>query len=171
MYVLSQVGDARALDAFNRHLDDPDERVRASAAGGLTRLRAPNALAANLRTLDDAADPLHFDHTPAVAALGELGLVAVEPLLRVFLESERRETRLHAGRALEAVIARRHGFLPGRGFPSRERDEACRAVLLQNGVFDPELPLAARGPVVTKWRAWLAEQSPLPAPAGRPKAG
>jgi HEAT repeat protein len=158
MFALSRVGDSRALDAFTRGLDDPDERVRAFAAGGLTRLHAPNALAANLRTLDDAADPLHADHTPAVEALGEMGLVPVEPLLGVFLESERRDTRLHAARAIEGVVSRRHGFRPGGGFPSRERDEACRGVLQQNGPLDFELPRAMREPLVTKWRGWLREQ-------------
>ena len=109
---------------------------------------------ASLQTLNDAADPLHLDRTPAVEALGAMGLKPISSLLNLLIDEDR-YTRLHAQRALESIIARRHGFCPGNGFPDREAEEAMRAEWRANGDYDfdadPELRLQA----VAKWRYWL----------------
>ena len=114
MYALSSIGDPRAVAAFRRGLDDPAESVRASAATGLARLGTEDALAACIRTLDDAPDPLHLDMTPAVDALGGMGLSAA-PALLAPLASANSLTRLHAERALQQIVYRKHGWVAGRG--------------------------------------------------------
>lgn len=140
-------------DALRSDLDDPDEGVRAAAAVGLAEAGDPAALDALIRTIDDAADPAHLDVTPAVSALGGLGLRAVPPLLDL-LESSERMTRLHAQRALEMVVYRRHGFVPGRGFPSDRAEQAAREELISSGYdFDAEPEL--RAAAIRRLRTWF----------------
>jgi hypothetical protein len=90
-------------------LDHPDEWARVRAARALLAIHDPRALDACLKTLDDGADPLHLDHTPAVFALREIGRPALAPLFAK-LEAEDRMTRLHAQRAVEGITKREFGF-------------------------------------------------------------
>src|SRR5919198_6603025 len=108
--------DAQAL---RKALDDPDEQVRSEAAVALAELGEPEALDALIRTIDDAPDPLHLDMTPSVRALGAYGRDAFPPLLDL-LDAPEELTRLHAQRALELAVYRRHGFVAGQGFPTAE---------------------------------------------------
>jgi hypothetical protein len=110
-------------------------------------------LAAALAAIDDEPDPVHNDITPAVRALGAMGLRAVPPLLDLML-SENEDTRLHAQRALELVVYRRHGFEPGQGFPTAEDEQAAREELLSAG-YDHAAEPAAREAAVTRLRDWL----------------
>ena len=111
------------------------------------------ALEELLEAIDENADPIHLDMTPAVHALGAIGLPAVPPLLDRML-SEREETRLHAQRALELVVYRRHGFAPGQGFPSAAEEQAARDVLVTAG-YDHAAEPEAREAAVGRLRAWL----------------
>ncbi len=155
MYALAQIGDSRAASAFTASLLDSDERVRAYSAQGLARIGDPRALAAILQTLDDAADELHLDITPSVRALGEMGLKAVPALLDLLM-AENDMTRLHAQRALELILARRYGFIPGGGYPSPEAAERMRSEWRASGDYDYSANPAVRAASVTKWREWLA---------------
>jgi HEAT repeat protein len=155
MYALSQAGDSGAAEAFRKGLGDVDERVRAYAARGLARIGDPGAQTACLATLNDAADELHLDMTPSVQALGEMGLKAAPALLELLLHDDEM-TRLHAQRALELILSRRHGFRPGRGFPSRAAEEAMRAEWRANGDYDYSAEPEARARAVERWREWLA---------------
>lgn len=110
-------------------------------------------LAAALAAIDDHPDPAHGDMTPAVKALGAMGLGAVPPLLDLML-SGNEDTRLHAQRALELVVYRRHGFEPGQGFPSAEHEQAAREELLSAG-YDHAAEPPAREAAVARLRAWL----------------
>lgn len=86
---------------------------------------------AHIRALDEDADELHSDMTPAVSALAAIGEPALPALLEP-LAAPGELTRLHAQRALEGVIYQRHGFRPGQGFPAGAED-AARADLLVIG--------------------------------------
>ena len=108
-----------------------------------------------IRRIDDDPDPLHADVTPAVRALGAQGLAAVAPLLDL-LASGGDDTRLRAQRALEAIVAARHGFRAGQGFPSRAAEDAMRAEWQANGAYDYAADSHARTVSVAKWRKWLA---------------
>jgi len=154
MYSLAKIGDLRAQQVFVSGLHDSNERVRAYSAQGLVRIGHPDAVAACLQTLSDAPDALHLDRTPAVEALGGMGLDPVPSLLDLLLDKDR-ETRMHAQRALEAIVARRHGFRPGHGFPNTRAEEALRSEWRANGdyQFDADRELRARAVVI--WRQWL----------------
>jgi hypothetical protein len=90
-------------------IDSADEDVRARAAVALHRLGHACALEACLRTLDDAPDPLHADRTPSVRCLIEIGEPALLPLIDR-LESDDRDTRMHAERAVQGITRRQFGF-------------------------------------------------------------
>ncbi len=106
--------------------------------------------------LDDGASPAHLDVTPAVTALAALGRRAVPALLGA-LASESEMTRLHAQRALEGILEREHGFVPGRGFPTPADEEALRAEWRANGSYDYAAEPAARAAAIALWRRRLAQ--------------
>jgi HEAT repeat protein len=110
-----------------------------------------------LAAIDDDPDPAHLDVTPAVRALGAMGDRAVPPLLDLLL-SESEETRLHAQRALELIVYRRHGLEPGRGFPSAEAEQAARDELVSAG-YDHAGDKAAREAAAARLRASLEGNS------------
>jgi HEAT repeat protein len=155
MYALAQIAAPDAAPALRHGLNDADERVRAYAAVGLARIGDPNALAALLHTLDDAADELHGDTTPAVSALGELGLSALPSLLDLLMD-QNEVRRLHAQRAVEQIIMRRFGFLPGQGFPDATAEDRFRALWKANGNYNYSAEAATRSDAVDKWRRWVA---------------
>jgi HEAT repeat protein len=154
MYALAKIGDVRAQQSFITRLLDSDERTRAYAAQGLVRIGHPDAMAACLRTLNDAADELHLDRTPAVEALGAMGLKPIPSLLD-FLMDKDEMTRLRAQRTLELIMSRRHGFRPGQGFPSPDAGERMRAEWRVNGDYDYAANAQHRATAVAKWRQWL----------------
>lgn len=124
--------------ALREALADPDEDVRADAALRLADQGDPYALEALVLTLDDGGGPNHVDITPAVGRLAEIGERAL-PALVAPLRSQDELTRLHAQRAIEGVIHRRHGFRPGQGFPGADEEEATRADLQAIGYsYDAE---------------------------------
>lgn len=154
MYALARIGDQRAVAAFKDGLCHHNEEVRAYAAQGLARIKHPDALKACLQTLNDAPDPLHLDITPAVTALADLGFMAVPSLLSL-LNNEDKLTRLHAQRALEIVISKRHGFVQGQGFPSSEAEKGARAEWIENGDYDYRADKTSRTASIAKWQRWL----------------
>jgi HEAT repeat protein len=155
LYALAQIGDSRAEQAFLAGLRDSDERVRGYAAEGLARIGHPDAMAACLQTLNDAADALHIDMTPSVQALGAMGLKVVPPLLELLTHQDEL-TRLRSQRALELILSRRHGFEPGHGFPSEAAAESTRAQWRANGDYDYRADANSRSASVALWRRWLA---------------
>jgi HEAT repeat protein len=155
MYALAQIGDPRAEEVFLKALGDSNERVRAFGAQGLVRLGHPSAMAASLQTLNDAPDELHLDRTPSVAALGDMGLKPVGRLLDLLMNRDER-TRLRSQRALERILARRHGLRRRQGVPSEADEEAMRAEWRANGDYDFRATEEARSASVARWRRWLA---------------
>lgn len=153
-YALAQIGDARAQQEFTTGLHDSDERVRAYAAQGLVRMGHPDAMAACLHTLNDAADELHLDRTPAVDALGGMGLQPVASLLDLLMDEDR-NTRMHAQRALESIAAQRYGFRPGHGFPEPQAEAAMRDEWRANGDYQFDADRELRAQAVARWRQWL----------------
>ena len=162
-YALARIADPAATEAFRRGPRDPDERVRAYAAQGLAAIGAPDALQACVETLNDAPDELHLDRTPAVEALGAMGIDAVRPVLDRMMDADE-TTRLRAQRALEEIVNRRHGFRAGEGFPSRETEAAASALWSANGGYDYAAGEVHRRDSVAKWRRWL-EEAALSEPA------
>lgn len=154
LFILSEIADSRASAAFETALESADARARAYAARGLFRLRHPAALEALVKTLDDAPDELHGDRTPSVDALGEMGSRAVPSLLSL-LDEPNEPTRMHAQRALEAIVNRRFGFKPGRGFPSAEAGRRAGSAWAEHGDYNFAAPPASRRDAMAKLRAWF----------------
>jgi len=157
MYALSEIGTPKIAEAFKKGLRDEDERVRAYAATGLARIGDPDALAAAIQTLNDAPDEAHLDMTPSVSALGGMGLSAVGALLNLLMDDDE-NSRLHAQRALEMIIAGRHGFEVGKGFATSAAKENAEAEWRANGNYNYGAPAAARLAAEMKWRDWLRKQ-------------
>ena len=157
MYALSRIADPGTSEALKRGLQDNDDRVRAYAAVGLARIGHPDAVSACIRMINDTPDILHGDLTPCVTALAEMGLVAVPALLDLMMHEDE-ITRLHAQRALEMNLSRRHGFRGGQGFPSPAAEQQARAEWQANGNYDYAADAAARQAAVEKWRQWLSAQ-------------
>jgi hypothetical protein len=110
-----------------------------------------------IAALDESADPMHLDLTPAVQALAGMGLRAVQPLTGPLL-SEQQETRLHAQRAWEGIVYARHGFAGGQGFPDSDAEAAAVADLRAVGYSFVDAP-PAREPAVGRLREWHAQAS------------
>lgn len=107
-----------------------------------------------IAALDDDADPMHLDRTPAVRELAGIGLRAVEPLTTPLLADEQ-DTRLHAQRAWEGIVYARHGFVSGQGFPDDAAEAAAVADLGAVGYSFEDGP-AEREAAVRRLREWLA---------------
>src|SRR5262249_33285817 len=71
------VNNTRVQELFRRALTSDDEELRAIGARGLHLAKAPDMLQALQATLNDAPDPLHFEQTPSVLSLFELGMNAL----------------------------------------------------------------------------------------------
>ena len=109
-------------------------------------------IAAHIRALDEDADLLHADMTPAVSALAAIGEPALPALLEPLAASDEL-TRLHAQRALEGVIYQRHGFQGGQGFPAGG-EEAARADLRAIG-YEHDADTASREAAIARLRDQL----------------
>jgi hypothetical protein len=126
-----------------------------------------------VRNIDVNPDQMHYDYTPAVFSLIELGrpaAIAVLPLLND--EDEFRRAR--AENVLFGVTAAEFGFRFGRGYPDRESEAKWRQLWVSMGDYSSSAPEEARLRSIAKWREWLsqnpnksarARRAPLPFPA------
>jgi hypothetical protein len=138
-------------------LDHPNEWARVRAAQALFAAHDPRALEACLKTLDDGADPLHLDHTPAVFCLRAMGRPALAPLFAK-LEAEDRMTRLHAQRAVEGITKREFGF---DGVSNWEPGGLERWEKWWRGVgYRSDAPPKARRRAVARLDQWLRTLAP-----------
>ena len=103
--------------------------------------------------VDQDADPLHADITPAVEDLGKLGPKVV-PYLKVALNAKDELTRLHAQRALERALERYYGFVPGQGWTKPDGEARFRALWIKNGNYDAAGAEPAREASVKAWLTW-----------------
>jgi hypothetical protein len=106
--------------------------------------------------IDEDADKAHADITPSVTALGEIGLPAA-PRVIDLLDAPDEMTRLHAQRALEAIINRGAGFRYGQGFPAGA-EERVRELWRANGDYAYDAPPPRRAAAIAMWREWVRSQ-------------
>jgi HEAT repeat protein len=154
MFALAQIADPSAFSVFKTGINDRNEYVRAYSALGLMRIHHQDALCALLMTINDAPDISHLDITPSVSALSEFGSEAFLPLLELLMHNDEM-TRLHAQRALELIVDKSHGFVPGQGFPSFEAEEQAREQWVKNGNYDYSGDVNSRSIAVKKLREFL----------------
>jgi hypothetical protein len=134
-------------------LDSHDESVRANAARRLFELHDPHALEANLKTLDDAAEPLHGDYTPAVGALIALGKPALVPLCDR-LDAPAEMTRRRAMNAVIGITQRLFGRDLMKGWSQGAEN---RWFVWWGAIgYRPDADEAVRKPAIARLRAWRA---------------
>jgi hypothetical protein len=135
-------------------LNDPDEQVRVDAAQGLHARRDPRALDACIRTIDDGADELHADHTPAVRCLIEIGVPALPAVFDLLLAAGEL-TRLRAQRAVEGITLALPDF---QAADPQARDARWRAWWQTVG-YAYDAAAQARQHGVEQLRAWAAARN------------
>jgi len=127
-----------------------DQPMSNQAAGPTADDPTIKALVARI---DQDADPLHADITPAVEDLGKLGPKVI-PYLRDALNAKDELTRLHAQRALERALERHYGFVPGQGWTKPDGEARFRALWIKNGNYDAAGAEPAREASVKAWLTW-----------------
>lgn len=117
-----------------------------------------------LARLDDDPDKLHFDYTPAVNGLIEIGEPSIEPTLP-YLLAEGEATRLHAERVIHTVLAKMHGFVPGQGWSRPDGEQTFRR--FSKTLWDAEAmgnrsvhesPVQDRQAYIGRVKRWLASR-------------
>jgi hypothetical protein len=136
-------------------LDAADEYVRAAAAVELVRRGHPQALAACLRTLNDAAEFTHSYSTPAVWQLVGFGAIALTPLLKRLTEQDVM-TRLRAAYAIMEITKRQFGF-DGHQWPEGTYDRWAQWWMAIGYAYDMATPTraAALQRLRTACAAWM----------------
>lgn len=159
MRILLQLEDKRAQDLFRRSLNSDDEEIRAISATGLYKLGAEVALKACVSTINDAPDMLHYDITPSVLALAEMGIPALQYVLPL-LDSADARTRQHAQRVFERVtfneVSRLVNPLPLSNLATTE----WTALWEKNGSYAWDAPETQRRVATEQWERWLNEYVP-----------
>jgi hypothetical protein len=108
-----------------------------------------------IAAINDHPDAAHGDFTPAVHALIDAGLPALEAVLPLLL-SDDQWTRLRAQRVLEGVTrdwVRQHAAAAHPVSLSSER--AWQALWQDNGSYDWRAGSEARSDTVARWQRWL----------------
>jgi HEAT repeat protein len=154
MRVLLELNDPRSEEAFRSSLDSDDEDIRAIAAAGLYRLGAADALAACLRTIDDAPDMLHYDITPSVRTLVKMGLPALKSVLPL-LGAANERTRQHAQKVFEQVTFNelKNALKPPP--LSQLAMMEWRKLWESNGSYQWNAPEDQRRAAIERWEQWL----------------
>jgi hypothetical protein len=156
--LLLEIKDARAEPIFRQSLHSADEDIRAIGASGLFSLGAGDALDACVATLNDAPDMLHYDITPSVVALSEMGIPALHATLPL-LDSEDARTRQRAQKVFELVTFNE----VSRRVKPRPLSDAARtewmALWQENGSYRWDAPEGQRKAAMGLWEVWLKKNS------------
>lgn len=156
--VLLEIKDARAEATFRKSLHSADEDIRAIGAGGLFSLGAKDAIDACVATINDAPDILHYDITPSVVALSEMGIPALQATLPL-LDSEAARTRQRAQKLFELITFNE----VSRRVKPRPLSDAARiewmALWTKNGSYQWNAPEEQRKSAVKLWEEWLKNDS------------
>jgi HEAT repeat protein len=154
---LLAIKDPRAEDAFHRAMKSDDQEIRAMGARGLHLLGAPDAPQALQAAINDAPDPLHFEQTPAVQSLIELGTAAL-PTVFTLMESADERTRQRAQYILASVVLRDiTRRLQPRPLTS-DAQMAWEELRQANGSYQWDGPEAARRAAIERWKQWWARE-------------
>jgi HEAT repeat protein len=152
--VLSEFHDSRVEDLLGTLLTDMDEDIRAAAAAGLRKLESANALQASLTTINDAPDPLHYDVTPSVLALANLGLPVLESVLPL-LDSPDPRTRQHAQKVLELATSNEIvASVKPRALADTARQQWVD-LWSRNGPYRWDAAENERREAIQRWESWL----------------
>jgi HEAT repeat protein len=154
MRVLLDLNDPRSEEVFRSALNSADEDIRAIGAAGLHRLGAADALEACLRTIDDAPDMLHYEITPSIRALTNMGFPVLKSLLPL-LDAEDGRTRQHAQKVLEQVTFNeiKKALNPPPLSPLATTE--WRKLWGSNGSYKWNDPGEQRRVAIKRWEEWI----------------
>jgi hypothetical protein len=158
--VLLEIKDARSEVIFRQSLHSADEDIRAIGAGGLFSLGAKDAIDACVATINDAPDMLHYDITPSVVALSEMGIPALQATLPL-LDSEDARTRQRAQKVFELVTFNEVSRVVRPRPLSDEARTAWMALWTKNGSYQWDAPEERRKAAVKLWEGWLKKDLAL----------
>jgi hypothetical protein len=153
------IKDSRTENLFRQILRSDDQEIRAIGARGLHLLKAPDALKALQSTINDSPDPLHFEQTPAVQSLLDLGAAAL-PTVLVLMDSVNERTRQRAQYVLTSVVLR---DISQRLQPRPLTSDALTAweeLRQANGSYQWDGPESLRKASIDLWKLWLARFAP-----------
>lgn len=149
-------GEVRARAGAGAAADAGAAAVAAADAGTGSKIDACVA------HLDDDADPLHADITPAVVCLAEQGWPAIAKVAPL-LDAASPMTRLHAERALERITMRYYGYEAPRAGEARlepvdpgwPRGGQARWTALWKQIdYVYDAPVDARRAAAARFAAW-----------------
>lgn len=158
--VLLEMKDVRAEPIFRKSLHSADEDIRAIGARGLVSLGAKDALEACVATINDAPDMLHYDITPSVVALSEMGIPALKATLPL-LDSEDARTRQRAQKVFELVTFNEVSRAIRPRPLSDEARTAWMALWTENGYYQWDASEERRKAAVELWEEWLKKDLAL----------
>jgi len=153
------IKDAQTEDLFRQALRSDDQEIRAIGARGLHLLKASDALNALQVTINDSPDPLHFEQTPAVQSILELGTTAL-PTVLTLMESADERTRQRAQYVLAGVVLR---DITQRLLPrplTNDAQAAWEDLRQANGSYQWDGPESMRRASIDLWKLWLARSAP-----------
>ena len=157
--MLLQIKDPQADAVLRQALASDDEEVRALGARGLHLLKTPDALQALQATINDSPDPLHWEQTPAVQSLVELGISAL-PTVFVLMNSANENTRRRAQYVLASVVLRdTNQRLQPRPLTNQALQD-WEKLQQANGSYQWNETESARRSSIDLWKHWYAKLSP-----------
>jgi hypothetical protein len=152
---LLMIKDPQSESLFRGALESGDEEVRALGARGLYLLKVPDVLRILKSVINDASDALHFEQTPAVQSLIELGMDAL-PTVFNLLDSADERTRRRAHYVLAAVVL---GNITRRLQPKSLTSDAQTAweeLRQTNGSYQWDGSESTRRASIDLWKKWFA---------------
>jgi len=141
---LAEIKDPAAADALFKATKDPNDEVRARAAGALSALGDSRALPALVATINDYPDILHSPYTASMYPLMKSGKAAL-PLIVPLLTAPEDVTRQRAFTVLRAIVS---------ATPEGKNWDALWKSL---GHYDPVGPAAERDKAAEQWKGWVSK--------------
>jgi hypothetical protein len=153
--MLLLIRDPQAQDLFRQALASSDADERALGGRGLYLINAPDALSALEQTINDSPDPLHWEHTPTVQSLIEMGMAAL-PTVFALMDSGNESSRRRAQYVLATVVlqdvTRR---LQPKSFTNEALQEWER-LHKANGSYEWNETDSVRTSSIEQWKRWYA---------------
>lgn len=111
-----------------------------------------------IKHFDEEPFILHWNYTPAVEKLIELGMPSLRHGVLELLLSPNRDTRQRAATVLVAVTMYRMGWRPISTWPNEESRRAYENLMKANGSYSVDDPESLRRASYKKWKKWVAHE-------------
>lgn len=139
---------------YLQEINSPYEQTRLNAAKGLYDIKDPNAIEALIKTINDGEDRAHFNITPSVTYLTQIGKKALLLVLELML-SEDANTRLRALTAIDGICYNSF-FVNPKSKDKHKEIENFRKWWKEIGLND-EGTISERELGIKKLKEWLSK--------------